>query len=290
MNLIKRTVSMPKILRTISEVRDFTNLYNIINRRIGLVPTMGALHDGHLSLGKKARNECDCLIYSIYVNPIQFGPKEDLAIYPRDLEGDLKKLDTVGADAVFFPDDPVMYPDKFSTYIDVGQIGKILCGKTRPGHFKGVATVVTKLFNITGCDQAYFGKKDYQQFTILKKVVKDLNMPVDIIGVETVRESDGLAMSSRNGYLNKSERKSAAVLYLSLKYIKDHFSEFETKQDIIKKVTEMISSERSAEIEYAELRTASDLSDIRTLKKQKSVLLLAVRFGKTRLIDNMIVN
>ncbi len=281
---------MPKILRTISEVRDFTNLYDLINRRIGFVPTMGALHEGHLSLGKKAREECDCLIYSIYVNPIQFGPKEDLAIYPRDLEGDLKKLDTIGADAVFFPDDPVMYPDKFSTYIDIGSIGKILCGKTRPGHFKGVATVVTKLFNITGCDQAYFGKKDFQQFTILKKVIKDLNMPVDIIGVETVRESDGLAMSSRNRYLNKSERKSASVLYRSLKYIKDNFSDFKTKQEIIKKVTEIISSEKTAEIEYAELRTASDLSDIRTLKKQKLVLLLAVRFGKTRLIDNMIVN
>ena len=289
-NPIERKLIMPKILRTISEVRDFTSLYDLINRRIGFVPTMGALHEGHLTLGKKARNECDCLIYSIYVNPIQFGPKEDLARYPRDLEGDLKKLDTIGADAVFFPDDPVMYPDNFSTYIDIGPVGKILCGKTRPGHFKGVATVVTKLFNITGCDQAYFGKKDYQQFTILKKVVKDMNMPVDIIGVDTVRESDGLAMSSRNSYLNKSERKSASVLYRSLRHIKDNFSSFSSKKEIISKVTDIISSERTAEIEYAELRTASDLSEIRTLKKDKLVLLLAVRFGKTRLIDNMIVN
>ena len=281
---------MPKILRNITEVRDFTNLYDLVNRRIGFVPTMGALHEGHLSLGRKARNECDCLIFSIYVNPIQFGPKEDLTRYPRDLKGDLEKLESIGADAVFFPDDNVMYPERYSTYIDVGQIGNILCGKTRPGHFRGVATVVIKLFNITGCDQAYFGKKDYQQYTVLKKVVNELNIHVDIIGVDTVRERDGLAMSSRNSYLNKDERKAAAVLYRTLKFIKDNFIRFKTKSEIITKVTELISSEKLADIEYAELRNAADLSDIRSIKKNKLVLLLAVRLGTTRLIDNMIVN
>ena len=281
---------MPKILRNITEVRDFTNLYDLVNRRIGFVPTMGALHEGHLSLGRKARNECDCLIFSIYINPIQFGPKEDLTRYPRDLKGDLEKLESIGADAVFFPDDNVMYPERYSTYIDVGQIGNILCGKTRPGHFRGVATVVIKLFNITGCDQAYFGKKDYQQYTVLKKVVNELNIHVDIIGVDTVRERDGLAMSSRNSYLNKDERKAAAVLYRTLKFIKDNFIRFKTKSEIITKVTELISSEKLADIEYAELRNAADLSDIRSIKKNKLVLLLAVRLGTTRLIDNMIVN
>ncbi|MDD3044541.1 MAG: pantoate--beta-alanine ligase [Candidatus Delongbacteria bacterium] len=281
---------MPKILRTVSETRDFTNLYDLVNRRIGFVPTMGALHEGHLSLGRKARNECDCLIYSIFVNPIQFGPKEDLARYPRDLKGDLEKLESIGTDAVFFPDETIMYPEGYSTYIDVGPVGNVLCGKTRPGHFSGVATVVTKLFNITGCDQAYFGKKDYQQYTILKKVVNELNMPVDIIGVDTVREKDGLAMSSRNSYLSKDERKAAVVLNKTLKFVKDNFIRFKTKSEILTKVTELISSEKLADIEYAELRNASDLSDIRSIKKNKLVLLLAVRFGTTRLIDNMIVN
>lgn len=281
---------MPKILRTVSETRDFTNLYDLVNRRIGFVPTMGALHEGHLSLGRKARNECDCLIYSIFVNPIQFGPKEDLARYPRDLKGDLEKLESIGTDAVFFPDENIMYPEGYSTYIDVGPVGNVLCGKTRPGHFSGVATVVTKLFNITGCDQAYFGKKDYQQYTILKKVVNELNMPVDIIGVDTVREKDGLAMSSRNSYLSKDERKAAVVLNKTLKFVKDNFIRFKTKSEILTKVTELISSEKLADIEYAELRNASDLSDIRSIKKNKLVLLLAVRFGTTRLIDNMIVN
>ncbi len=281
---------MPKILKTISEVRDFTNLYNLVNRRIGFVPTMGALHEGHLELGKKAREECDCLIYSIFVNPIQFGPKEDLGRYPRDITGDISKLDTIGTDAVFIPDDSVMYPNGFSTYVDVGETGNILCGKSRPGHFRGVATVVLKLFNIVECDQAYFGKKDYQQLTVLKKMVKDMNIPVEIIGVDTVREADGLAKSSRNTYLNRKDRTSAAVLFKALSFAKENFGSFGSKEEIISKVKDIISEERSAEIEYIELRNSNDLSAVKSLKKGKFVLLLAVKFGTTRLIDNVTVN
>ena len=281
---------MPKILKTISDVRDFTSLYNLVNRRIGFVPTMGALHNGHLELGIKAREECDCLIYSIFVNPIQFGPKEDLKKYPRDLKGDFEKLDSIGVDAVFVPDDEIMYPKGFGTFIDVRDIGNVLCGKSRPGHFRGVATVVAKLFNIVGCDQAYFGKKDMQQLIILKKIVSDLNIPVEIIGVDTVREKDGLAMSSRNAYLSKSERASAPVLYKALSYVKKHLPDFKDTESAVAKAVEIISKEKSAEIEYIEIRNFSDLSEVKNFKKEKFVMLLAVRFGKTRLIDNIILN
>lgn len=282
--------NMPKILKTISDVRDFTSLYNLVNRRIGFVPTMGALHDGHLELGRKARKECDCLIYSIFVNPIQFGPKEDLGKYPRDLKGDFEKLDSIGVDAVFVPDDNIMYPEGFSTFIDVGNTGDILCGKSRPGHFRGVATVVTKLFNIVGCDQAYFGKKDMQQLIILKKIVSDLNIPVEIIGVDTVREADGLARSSRNAYLSKSERASATVLFKALSYIKQNFSSFKTKEDAIEKAAEIISKEKAAEIEYIEIRNSNDLTQPKSMKNGRYIMLMAVKFGNTRLIDNIILN
>jgi pantoate--beta-alanine ligase len=281
---------MPKILKTISDVRDFTSLYNLVNRRIGFVPTMGALHDGHLELGRRARKECDCVIYSIFVNPIQFGPKEDLDKYPRDIKGDLEKLDSIGTDAVFFPDESIMYPEGFSTYIDTGEISNILCGRSRPGHFRGVTTVVCKLFNIVGCDQAYFGKKDMQQFIILNKMVRDLNIPVELIGVDTVREKDGLAMSSRNSYLNKKERASAPVLYRTLGYIKKHISEFAGPEEAVEKAKEMISEVKETDIDYIEIRNLKDLSEVRYFKKEKHVMFMAVKFGKTRLIDNIILN
>lgn len=281
---------MPKILKTISDVRDFTNLYNLINRRIGFVPTMGALHEGHLELGRKARKECDCLIYSIFVNPKQFGPNEDLDKYPRNLKEDLEKLDSIETDAVFIPDNEIMYPKGFNTFVDVGETGNILCGKSRPGHFRGVATVVAKLFNIVGCDQAYFGKKDIQQFIILKKMVRDLDIPVEIIGVETVREKDGLAMSSRNSYLSKKDRASAPVLYKALSHIRQNLSSFDTKEEAVNKAVGIITKTGSAEIDYIEIRNYSDLSEVKSFKKGKFVMLLAVKFGNTRLIDNIILN
>jgi pantoate--beta-alanine ligase len=281
---------MPKILRSVSEVRDFTSLYNLVNRRIGLVPTMGALHEGHLELGRKAGADCDCVIYSIFVNPIQFGPNEDLEKYPRDLQGDLEKLDSIGVDAVFVPDNKIMYSDDFSSFIDVGKTADILCGGSRPGHFKGVATVVAKLFNIVSCDQAYFGKKDFQQLAILKKMVRDLNFPVEIIGVDIVRDNDGLALSSRNAYLSKEERESAPVIYRALGRAKENFHNYKTPAEIQKDVLDIINGEPLAKPEYIEVKNANDLSDVKNLKKEKIVLLAAVKFGKTRLIDNMILN
>lgn len=288
-NLIRENI-MPKLLRTISEVKDFTSLYNLVNRRIGFVPTMGALHDGHLELGKRAMKECDCVIYSIFVNPTQFGKNEDLGKYPKDIQGDIEKLDSIGVDAIFFPDEKVMYPEGFSTYIDIGEITEILCGKSRPGHFKGVATVVLKLFNIVGCDQAYFGKKDYQQFTVLQKMVKELNVPVEIIGVDTVREKDGLAMSSRNSYLNEYERKAAPVLFRALSSAKHNFPKFKTPEEIIKHAEQIINDEALSQIEYIELRNADDLSEVSELDNRKKIILTAVRFGTTRLVDNMVLN
>jgi pantoate--beta-alanine ligase len=288
-NLIRENV-MPKILRTVSEVKDFTSLYNLVNRRIGFVPTMGALHEGHLELGKKAMKECDCVIYSIFVNPIQFGKNEDLGRYPKDIQGDIEKLDSIGADAIFLPDEKVMYPEGFSTYVDLGEITDILCGKSRPGHFRGVATVVLKLFNIIGCDQAYFGKKDYQQFVILKKMVRELNVPVEIIGVDTVRENDGLAMSSRNSYLNEKERKAAPVLFRALSSVKQNLAEFKKPDEIINHAKDIINSEKTAEIEYIDIRNADDLTEVSSLDNRKKVMLTAVRFGTTRLIDNLTLN
>lgn len=288
-NLIRENV-MPKILKTISEVKDFTSLYNLVNRRIGFVPTMGALHEGHLELGKKAMKECDCVIYSIFVNPIQFGENEDLGRYPKDIQGDIEKLDSIGVDAIFLPDEKVMYAEDFSTYVDLGDITNILCGRSRPGHFRGVATVVLKLFNIMGCDQAYFGKKDYQQFVILKKMVKELNVPVEIIGVDTVREDDGLAMSSRNSYLNEAERKASPVLFRALSSVRQNLSKFETADEIINYAQEIVNSEKLARIEYIEVRNADDLTEVSKIDSRKIVMLTAVRFGTTRLIDNLILN
>ena len=288
-NLIRENF-MPKLLRTISEVKDFTSLYNLVNRRIGFVPTMGALHDGHLELGRRAMKECDCVIYSIFVNPIQFGQNEDLEKYPRDIQGDIEKLDSIGVDAIFLPDEKIMYPEGFSTFVDQGSVTNILCGKSRPGHFKGVATVVLKLLNIIGCDQAYFGKKDFQQFVILSKMVKDLNVPVEIIGVDTVRENDGLAMSSRNSYLNEEERKAAPVLFRALSSAKLNLSEFSTPDEVTDHARNIISSEKLARIEYIELRNADDLTELSDLDNCRIVMLTAVRFGTTRLIDNLILN
>ncbi len=282
---------MPKLLRTISEVSDFTSLYHLVNRRIGLIPTMGALHEGHLELGRKARKECDCVIYSIFVNPIQFGKGEDLERYPRDMKGDMEKLDSVGADAVFAPETAIMYGKDHSTFVDTGRIGRILCGRTRKNHFRGVATVVLKLFNITGCDQAYFGKKDYQQFVILKKMVRELDLPHEIIGIDTIRDPDGLAMSSRNSYLSDSQRKSAVSIYRALSKAKGNLLKYKDKSDLIRDTRSVIEKEKSAEIEYLEIRNADDLSKIKSLKTgKKFVLMTAVKIGGTRLIDNIELN
>ncbi|MBN2789653.1 MAG: pantoate--beta-alanine ligase [Candidatus Delongbacteria bacterium] len=278
-----------KILKTISEVKEYIKPLKLKDQIIGFVPTMGALHDGHIALGEEARYECDCLIYSIFVNPTQFGPNEDLDKYPRDLDGDIAKLEAIDVDAVFIPDRSVIYPENYKTYVKVDELGNILCGKSRVDHFQGVTTVVSKLFNIVQCDEAYFGKKDIQQFIILKKMVEDLNMPVKMISVDTVREDDGLAKSSRNTYLSADERAAAPVLYRSMVTAKKNIDLYFSPEELIEDVHTMISMEPLAKIEYIELRRYNDLSEVEDLSEEGILLILAVRFGTTRLIDNMLL-
>lgn len=277
-----------EVLRTVTDVRNFVENQKKQGKKIGLVPTMGALHDGHLTLGREAKKHCDILIYSIFVNPTQFGPNEDLDKYPRDFEGDENKLSSIGVDAVFYPTSDVMYPEGYKTYVKVRDLSNILCGESRTNHFEGVTTVVLKLFNITKTDCAFFGKKDFQQFAIIKKMCNDLNVDIELYPVDIVRESDGLAMSSRNAYLNENERKAAVVLSKSLKQAVDKINSYKDCNELISDVTETIKSEPLANIEYVEFRKADDLSKASDLNDE-NVILLAVRFGNTRLIDNMVV-
>ncbi|ABB14551.1 pantoate--beta-alanine ligase [Carboxydothermus hydrogenoformans] len=257
---------------------------------IGFVPTMGYLHDGHLSLVRKAKLQADVVIVSIFVNPLQFGPNEDFAKYPRDLERDLALLQEEGVDCVFAPSAEEMYKEGFSTFVEVnGEITEVMCGKSRPGHFKGVATVVTKLFNIVTPDLAFFGQKDAQQLFIIEKLVRDLNLNVEIVSVPTRREEDGLAMSSRNTYLNPEERKAATILYRALKRGEELVLAGERNPERLKKlIEEFIKTEPLARIDYVEVRSVPDLKAMDVIKG-KFIIALAVYIGSTRLIDNFIL-
>ncbi|MEO0262361.1 MAG: pantoate--beta-alanine ligase [candidate division WOR-3 bacterium] len=255
---------------------------------IGFVPTMGALHEGHLELIREARKKSDFLVVSIFVNPIQFGPKEDYKEYPRDEKGDIEKCEKEGVDIIFMPDAEDMYEKNFSTYVEVKNLTKTLCGKYRPGHFKGVTTVVTKLFNIVKPHLAFFGWKDAQQLLVIKKMVKDLNFDIEIIGIETVREKDGLAMSSRNVYLNEEERKEAPYLYKALLYGKELIEKGEkdarkVKEEIKKFINRNVPK---GKIQYVEIVDIENLKPLRKIKGE-IMIALAVFFGKARLIDNI---
>lgn len=259
-------------------------------RSIGFVPTMGALHDGHLSLVKRSRDENDITVVSIFINPLQFGPSEDFQQYPRDTDEDVAKLRKAEADILFMPDASQIYPPGFTTYIEVGEISEKLCGVFRPGHFRGVATIVAKLFNIVKPAKAYFGQKDFQQAVIIKKMVKDLDMPVDIIVFPTIREHDGLAMSSRNLYLNEEERKAAGVIYKCLiqtsELVKSGIINKEKIQGFMK---EKLSAEPLvAEIQYASVYDPETLDEVGNAGKEV-LLAVSVKVGGTRLIDNMLV-
>ncbi len=281
-----------KILKTIQKVKEYIKPLKKDNKTIGFVPTMGALHKGHLELGKAAKKQSDIIIYSIFVNPTQFAPGEDFEKYPRVIEDDIKKLESIKVDAVFLPKKEEIYPKNTYTNVIVSVLDKILCGKSRPTHFQGVTTIVSKLFNITECNKAFFGKKDYQQLTILKQMVRDLNKNVEIIGVDIVRESDGLALSSRNKYLNKEERKSAIILSKSIKYAEENLNNFSTTIELIHSLTKyIVTNEPKVNIEYIELRDSENLDKINELDKNKKniILLLAVKIGNTRLIDNKII-
>jgi pantoate--beta-alanine ligase len=256
---------------------------------VGFVPTMGYLHEGHLTLVKRARAENSSAVVSIFVNPTQFGPQEDFNRYPRDPERDLAMLGKAGTDVVFMPPVAEMYPPNFNSWVEVGKVSERLEGAARPGHFRGVATVVAKLFGIVQPDKAYFGQKDAQQLLVIKKMVADLNLNLEVVAVPTVREPDGLAMSSRNIYLNPEERKQAAVLYQALGLAQKLWSQGEKNaQAIRRQMTELIQKQPLAHIEYISIADAGTLDELDKVKPP-ALVSLAVKFGRTRLIDNVVV-
>lgn len=256
---------------------------------IGFVPTMGYLHKGHLSLVKIAKKKSDICVVSIFVNPLQFGPKEDYHTYPRDFKRDKDLLTDLDVDIIFYPSEKEMYPEPCLTYVQVRKLSEGLCGRFRPGHFEGVATVVTKLFNIVKPHIAVFGQKDYQQAIIIKKMVKDLNFDIKIIIAPTVREEDGLAFSSRNTYLNGKERKEANVLYQSLMLAKKMIKKGEKNSErILAEMRKFIITNSSGKIDYIEIVDAKTLEPVKEISG-KVCIALAVFFGKARLIDNILV-
>ncbi len=257
-------------------------------RSIGFVPTMGYLHAGHLSLVKRARADCDVVVMSIFVNPLQFGPQEDFAIYPRDLERDLELARPEGVDYVFVPDEKEMYPEGYSTYVEVaGPLTEKMCGRSRPGHFRGVTTVVMKLFQIVQPTRAYFGQKDAQQALVIKRMARDLNVPVEIVTCPIVREADGLALSSRNVYLSPGEREAARALPRALEAGRRLIFEGERDpQKVRKRILEVLASSPLIEVDYVEVCHGQTLAEL-LLLEGPVLLAAAVRVGKTRLIDNV---
>ncbi len=277
-------------IKNIIEIQDFALESRRAGKTIALVPTMGYLHDGHLMLMKKAREKADLVIVSIFVNPIQFGPNEDLDRYPQDLEGDLAKCRAVGVDVVFTPTNEDLYPDLFQTSVDVKEISKGLCGAGRPGHFQGVTTVVSKLFNLTLPNIAFFGEKDFQQLAVIRRMVIDLNFPIEIIGVPIVRENDGLAMSSRNANLPDRERKEAANIYQTLSQAKSLYEQGNRESDqlcraVLNQLEEKFES--PYQVEYIKLYDAFNLTEINGPITTPAVMLIAVHLSGTRLIDNL---
>ena len=274
---------------TIAELRSFVQSQCQSGKRVGLVPTMGALHEGHLSLVNMSSEQCDTTIVSIFVNPTQFGPNEDFARYPRTLDNDLRLLESHGAPAVFVPDAAEMYPAGFDTSVHIGGVSLPFEGAVRPGHFGGMATVVLKLFLASQADVAFFGQKDYQQLCVIKKMVADLNVPIDIVMGATIREPDGLAMSSRNRYLSEEERRRAVVLSQSLfaaqkMIVQDNIRSAETIRQMIR---ENIQQAGGMMIDYIAVADPVTLQELATIETG-AVLLLAVRLGATRLIDNVV--
>jgi len=274
------------LVSTLDELRSARLL---LDGKLGFVPTMGYLHEGHLSLARHACTECDYVAASIFVNPTQFGPNEDLSKYPRDLERDLHLLEEAGVDLVWTPTPEVMYPPGFQTWVEVQEMTRPLEGAMRPGHFRGVTTVVAKLFNAVQPHKAYFGQKDAQQAAVIRQMVKDLNFPIEIIVCPTVREPDGLAMSSRNVYLDLDQRKAATVLFRALSAAKAEYEKGERAAEKLRsKMKEVIASEPLAQMQYV---SCADYDTLQELDKVtgKTLLSMAVFIGKTRLIDNFVL-
>ena len=280
-----------EIIRIPRIMQDTSGGHILHGRTVGFVPTMGALHEGHLSLVRRSKQENDITVVSIFVNPIQFGPTEDFRKYPRDIDGDTGKLGNEEVDVLFMPGAPLIYPEGFSTRVVVDKISERLCGAFRPGHFSGVATVVAKLLNIVKPARAYFGQKDFQQTLVIKQFVKDLDMDMDIVVCPTIREQDGLAMSSRNVYLEKSQREAAAVIYRSLteasELIKSGMIDGVYIRELLR--NRLLKEPFVSGLDYAGVYDALTLDELPEIKGD-ALLAVAVRIGDTRLIDNMLVN
>ncbi|MCU5746296.1 pantoate--beta-alanine ligase [Staphylococcus sp. SQ8-PEA] len=280
---------MTKLITTVNEMSNLSRKIKLQGNTIGFVPTMGALHDGHLSMMEQSAEENDVSIISIFVNPLQFGPNEDFETYPRQLEQDAEAASKVNVDYIFAPSVEEMYPDELGVTLEVGRMAKVLEGAQRPGHFEGVVTVVNKLFNIIRPDNAYFGKKDAQQLAIVEKMTRDFNHPIKIKGVDIVREEDGLAKSSRNVYLTAQERKEATYLSKSLQLAKQLYDQGERdSENIINRVTEYLNSYISGEVQEVAIYSYPDLVKQNNITGQIFIS-LAVNFSKARLIDNIII-
>lgn len=275
-----------KVVSTINEIHAARRSFS---RMVGLVPTMGFLHEGHLSLIRRARDECDHVVVSIFINPTQFGPNEDLSKYPRDLDRDLGLIQPLGTDLIWMPTPEIMYPPGFQTWVEVEEITRPLEGAQRPGHFRGVTTVVAKLFNGVQPHKAYFGQKDAQQAAVIRHMTRDLNFPIEIVICPIVREPDGLAMSSRNVYLNPEQRKAATVLYRSLSAAKELYEAGERNAEKIRgTMKKVLASEPLANVQYVSCADYDTLAELEEIKG-KTLLSMAVFIGKTRLIDNFVL-
>ena len=275
-----------KVVSTITEIHAARRSFS---GTVGLVPTMGYLHDGHLSLIRRAREECDHVVVSIFVNPTQFGPNEDLSKYPRDLDRDLSLIEPLGTDLVWMPTAEMMYPHGYQTWVEVEEVTRPLEGTQRPGHFRGVTTVVAKLFNGVLPHKAYFGQKDAQQVAVIRQMTRDLNFPIEIVVCPIVREPDGLAMSSRNVYLDPEQRKAATVLYRALSAAKDLYNAGERNAEKIREtMKKVLSSEPLSNIQYVSCADYDTLEELDVIKG-KTLLSMAVFLGKTRLIDNFVL-
>jgi len=273
----------------VTDLNELRSARLLLDGTIGLVPTMGYLHEGHLSLIRRARAGCNSVAVSIFVNPTQFGPNEDLAQYPRDLERDLKLLEPLGVDLVWTPTAEVMYPTGYQTWVEVEALTKGLEGAMRPGHFRGVTTVVAKLFNAVQPQKAYFGQKDAQQAAVIRRMTLDLNFPIEIVVCPTVREADGLAMSSRNKYLQGDDRRAALVLFRALSAAKEMYEAGERNAEKLRgKMKEVIAAEPRARMQYVSCADYDSLEELETVTG-KTLLSMAVLIGKTRLIDNFVL-
>jgi pantoate--beta-alanine ligase len=280
---------MTKSMMIVSTFDELRAARSLLDDPVGLVPTMGYLHEGHLSLVRYAKEECASVVVSIFVNPTQFGPGEDLAAYPRDMERDLRLLESLGVDLVWTPTPEIMYPNGYQTWVQVEALADPLEGSMRPGHFRGVTTVVAKLFNGVLPARAYFGQKDAQQAAVIRRMARDLNFPLEVVVCPTVREPDGLAMSSRNAYLDHSQRKAATVLYRALSAAKNAYAAGERDAEKLRAIMrETLVAETLARMQYVSCADYDTLEELETVSG-KALLSMAVFVGKTRLIDNMVL-